>query len=128
MADIIGESLGGRKQRFKDMGDGTFAEVVYDGAGSAGASTATTVGVAASATVVTLKAANTDRVELIIKNSPASPGTLYYKLGTGAAISSGNYAESLAPGESGYIDSYTGIVTGIWDSAASGFANVTEVA
>jgi len=60
------------------------------------------------------------------------PGTknLYLKLGSGAAISAGNYSVKLSA--QAYYEvpaNYTGIITGIWDSAAgaNNYVQVTEV-
>lgn len=118
MTDILVDEYG--QIKVVAVGTATIQQSLY--------SNGTTTGVPANATAVTLMAANTSRRELIIKNSSISSGILYYKYGSGAAISSGNYVESLAPGDSAYINTYNGLVTGIWDSATTGFANITEVA
>lgn len=89
-------------------------------------STAVVTRVAASATVVTLQAANTQRQGLIIFNDSAT-GTLYVKLGSGASATDFTYR--LGPAllfETPAGIAYTGIVTGIW-SLAVGAAQVTEL-
>jgi hypothetical protein len=84
---------------------------------------ATVTSVSSSATAVTLQAANGSRRALTIYN--LSTKNLFVKLGTAATttvfsakLSSNGYYE--VPGN------YTGIVTGIWDSA-NGAALVTEI-
>lgn len=85
-------------------------------------STSTTTQVGDSASVVTLKAANTSRVKLVIVNT--STAVLYVKEGSTATTSDWTYR--LEQYDGSIIDDYTGIVTGIWDSDAGGGANVTE--
>ena len=87
--------------------------------------TATVTRVAASASVVTLLAANTNRRRVIIYND--STGVLLVKLGSAASATS--FTHRLNAGdeyESPTDWVYTGIVTGIWDSA-TGAAQVTEI-
>lgn len=90
------------------------------------AGTATLANVAASASSVTLQASNTARIGLIIVND--STVSCYVKYGSAASTSS--YTYKLGPGgilecgPAGFI--YTGIVTGIWDSA-TGNARMTEL-
>lgn len=92
--------------------------------------TAVVTTVASSATVITLKAANVDRMGLSVYNN--STQRLFIKFGTGASTI--DYSVVLGPLDStstgdywehpqGYI--YTGIVTGCWFSA-NGSAHVTE--
>lgn len=92
--------------------------------------TGTVTTVASSATVVTLKALNLDRMGLMIYNSSTS--RLFIKFGAAASLT--DYSFVLAPLDSsavgdfwehpqGYV--YTGIVTGIWASA-NGSAQITE--
>lgn len=84
---------------------------------------ATVTPVSSSATVVTLQAANGARRGLTVYNS--SNKSLYLKLGSAAALDS--FTVRMTP--QGYFEvpgNYTGIVTGIWDSA-NGFAYVTEI-
>lgn len=90
-------------------------------------SASATVGsVSASATSVTLQAANVGRVGLIIYNDSAS--SVYVKYGSSASATSFTYklgpGGTLECGPAGFI--YTDIVTGIWDSA-TGAARVTEL-
>lgn len=80
--------------------------------------------VASSATSVTLKASNANRLGLVIANDSTS--TLYVKFGATASTTS--YTIKLSPGalyETGETV-YTGIVDGIW-SSANGNAYVTEL-
>jgi hypothetical protein len=84
---------------------------------------ATVTEVSSSATTVTIQAANVNRRALTVFNE--STKNLYVKLGTGASATSftvkmGARAYWEVPGN------YTGIVTGIWDSA-NGSAWVTEI-
>jgi hypothetical protein len=92
----------------------------------AGSTTATLANVAGSASSVTLQALNADRLGLIIVNDSAA--TLYVKFGAGASTTS--YTVKLGPDETYSLPTdgwrYTGIVTGIWDSA-TGSARITEL-
>lgn len=102
--------------RLKVDAAGTIALPV-SGAASAAA-------VPSSATVVTLRAANTARKGLTIFND--SSAALTIKLG--AAASQSDFTTKIAAG--GYYEvpfRYTGIVTGLWASA-NGNALVTELA
>lgn len=84
---------------------------------------ANTTEVAASATVVTLKAANNSRLGLSIYNDD---GGANLKVKLGEAAGADDFGLVVLPG--GYFEvpfGYVGIVTGIWDSA-SGSARVTE--
>lgn len=91
------------------------------------ASTGATVSVASSASAVTLKSANANRIGLTIAND--STAILYVLLGAGT-VSSTNYTYALpAKGTTAAdrtITGFTGIVTGIWASA-NGSALVTEL-
>ena len=78
--------------------------------------------VSASVSSVTLLASNSDRVEAIIEND--SVEDLYVKFGSGATASS--YTKKIEQGDAIVVDSYTGIITGVW-SAASVDARITEV-
>ncbi len=80
--------------------------------------------VADSATSVTLKAANENRVSLTIVND--STALLYVLKGSGAASVTA-YTYVLDQGGTVTIEDYTGQVNGIWESAAGGAARVTEV-
>lgn len=87
--------------------------------------TASVYRVAASATVVTLLAANTSRRRVIIYNE--STASLRIKLGSAASAT--DYTYRLGAGDTYESPTdwvYTGIVTGIWDSA-TGAAQVTEI-
>ena len=87
--------------------------------------TATVSRVSASATVVTLLAANTSRRRVIIYND--STAVLRVKLGSAASAT--DYTYRLGAGDTYESPTdwvYTGIVTGIWDSA-TGAAQVTEI-
>ena len=86
--------------------------------------TGTITSVAASVTSVTLHAANASRLGVIITND--STATLYIAFAASATTSA--YTVKLAPGGVYESDAslYTGIITGIWDSA-TGNARVTEI-
>ena len=87
--------------------------------------TATVSRVSASATAVTLLAANTNRRRVIIYND--STAVLRVKLGSAASAT--DYTYRLGAGDTYESPTdwvYTGIVTGIWDSA-TGAAQVTEI-
>lgn len=80
--------------------------------------------VSASATSVTLAAANASRRALIIFNDSVS--SMYYQFG--ATASASGCVDKIASGGTLYLVPcpYNGIVTGIWDSA-TGTARVTEL-
>ena len=78
--------------------------------------------VARSATSVTILAANSARVEAIIRND--SNKSMYLSL-TGTATTSSTI--ELGKGDTYFEDKYTGIISGIWESAGAGNAIVTEV-
>ena len=84
----------------------------------------TVTAVAASATVVTLVAANVSRKGLIIYNDGSIP--MYIKFGPAATTSSFTYkalgGDTFEMGQ----PIYTGIVTALWDSA-SGSARITQL-
>ena len=88
-------------------------------------STATVTTVPASANVVTLQAANANRVGLIIANNKTSTSTLCVRFASGASLS--NWSVQIEPGGTYEMPPryYSGIVTGIWSNAA-GDAHVTE--
>jgi hypothetical protein len=102
-------------------------QVVSDGGNSLTvdeerANTGTVSSVSGSVSSVTLLAANANRIGLRVYND--SSATLYLKFGSSATTSS--YTKKLFP-ESFLEDyQYTGLVAGIWDSAA-GAARVTEL-
>jgi hypothetical protein len=88
----------------------------------AGATTATLANVAGSASSVTLQASNSGRLRLVIVND--SESILRVKYGSTASATSFTY--QLAPFATLTEEMYTGIVTGIWDSA-TGSARMTEL-
>lgn len=91
--------------------------------------TPTITTVAATASSTTILAANANRLGAKIVNDSTSAGTLYLLDGTGTASSgAGGYSVALVPGayyELPYRVTYA--LRGIWSSAASGFANITEI-
>ncbi len=139
MADVTFPVAGGVSKKLADMGDGSHAEVVSVGAGTAGSpagsvqttqlpnvATATTTSVASSATSVTIVAANAARQALSITNDDANALLIKY----GATASATSYKVKI-PGGGGYWerpdgDRYTGIIDGIWEADGSGSARVTE--
>lgn len=123
----ISKQMGDREyQKFREATTGGVAVAVVnpDGTSLAGASgtTSTTTQVGDSATVVTLKAANSSRVKLVIVNT--SSATLYVKEGSTATASDWSYR--LEQYDTAIINDYDGIVTGIWSADSGGFANCTE--
>lgn len=135
-------SAGGQQQKtpvkLKDMGDGTWAEVVAGilAAGSAiigkvgpiPITTATHSNVSAAAADTVLLAANAARLpgSTITNDSTA---ILYIKLGGGASATSYWVAidgKTTVGGNAILTDGYTGAVNGFWASA-TGSARVTEM-
>lgn len=87
--------------------------------------TANVARVSASATAVTLLAANSSRRRVIIYNE----STVALRIKLGSAASTTDYTYLLGAGDTYESPTdwvYTGIVTGIWDSA-TGAAQVTEI-
>lgn len=82
--------------------------------------TITLTNIASSITSVTLAASDIDRKELIIVNDGNK--NLFIKFGATASATS--YTIKLAKNETAIIDTYTGIVDGIWD-VADGSARIT---
>ena len=79
--------------------------------------------VAISATSVTLVSSNTARKEVIIRNDTNQD--LYVAHGGTATLSS---AVKLKKGDTYIEDKYTGVISGIWDSASGGGnAQITEI-
>jgi hypothetical protein len=79
--------------------------------------------VAVSITSVTLVAANSARREVIIRND--TNNVLYIAHGGTATLSS---AVKLKKGDTYIEDKYTGVLSGIWDSAGGGGnAQITEI-
>ena len=97
MADITQGVGSNRTMRFKDMGDGTQAEVVYIGGGSTGSSAALPAGTDRSGTITTggtaqqLAPANSLRASLTGQN--ISSGDLWINEigGTAAVAGTGSY-------------------------------------
>lgn len=85
------------------------------------ASSADVTSVVSSASVVTIKAANSNRKSLIVTNDGSD--VLYLKYGAGASLTS--YTIQLFAEDLAVIDDFSGEVTGIWD-VATGSARVTE--
>ena len=103
--------------------------LVVSTAGSTGnASTATVTSVAASASSVQLRAANTARLGIVIANT-GTLGTIYLLFGSGTA-SATNFTYSIPPLGSFTMSSpiYTGAIQGIWSTTTgAGPAVVTEL-
>lgn len=93
-----------------------------DGEATMGA-TSVVSSVAAAVVSTLLKVANVTRIELLIENDSPSED-LYIKYGTAASLT--DFSKKLEPGDAISIDTYNGIVHGIW-SAAIGDARITEV-
>lgn len=125
MSDLIVDSKlsGAASKRMKDMGDGTFAEVVSvaGAVGSQGTPVVTTVSVATSSTAVL--AANASRKALILSNVGAN--NIYVNLAGGTAVATNTL---IAPNTTLNLNTYVpaGAITAI---AATGATNlsVTEV-
>jgi hypothetical protein len=93
--------------------------------------TATVTRVAATASSTTLLASNTSRRSAGFCNN-ATSANLYLKLGATASISAGSESFTVKIPAGGffrlYLNEYSGIVDGIWDSAESGAeCLITEV-
>jgi hypothetical protein len=88
------------------------------------AASATLSNVSSSASNVTLLAANTDRIGVLVVND--STATLYLKYG--ATATSSSYTVKMEPGSYWEMPQpiYTGIIDGIW-SSANGAARITEL-
>lgn len=80
--------------------------------------------VASSATSVTLLAANTARRRLVINNSSSS--VLFVAFAATATATAYTYRVPAHSTVDGILNDYTGIVTGIWTTAA-GNAIITEI-
>ncbi|MEX5711835.1 hypothetical protein AB1484_26965 [Parafrankia sp. FMc6] len=122
----------GQHQQAVVIGDGANVGRVLalDSAGAASvrpraASTATLVNVGASTSSVTIRAANTARLGLIIVNDSTS-ADLYLTF-DGTTASTSNFSIKLPPGATYEMAIVvTTLITGVW-SAASGTARVTEL-
>lgn len=119
-AGYVGLKRGRRRVTATSTTPDTLAETVIPDASSTG----TLSNVSASASSVTVLAANTDRLAAIVVND--SSAICYIKFGSTASATS--YTYKLEPGDTLEVPApYTGILTGIWTSA-TGTARVTEVA
>ena len=96
--------------------------VVSGGLTPARAAAAALSNVSGATSSTTLQASNTDRLRLDIYND--SESALYVKFGSSASTTS--FTKKLEPFQSMSEDLYTGIVTGIWDSAV-GAARMSEL-
>ncbi len=96
--------------------------VVAGGLTAAKAATATLANVSGSITSVTLRASNASRLAVECVND--STAVLYVKYGSAASTTS--FTKKVMAGEAFREDIYTGIITGIWESA-TGAARVTEL-
>ena len=87
--------------------------------------TATLTNVALSTTSVVLAAANADRRQLIIAND----SNRNLRVAFDATATATAFTVLLAAGAhyEAPLDGYTGVVSGIWQSAGSGAARVTEI-
>lgn len=97
---------------------GTGTQRIVAGTGTIG----TTSTVASSATSVTLKAANTSRLSLIIYND----STAILRVKYGATASATDFTWAIPAAGSLIIGDYNGVLDGIWASA-NGNARITEV-
>jgi hypothetical protein len=113
----------GAKESKQDTAITLLQSIEGNTAGTGLGDTGAASSVAASITSVTLIAANTSRREVIIRND--TNNTLYVAHGGTATLSS---AVRLKKGDTYIEDKYTGIISGIWDSASGGGnAQITEV-
>lgn len=113
----------GAKESKQDTMITSLQNIESNTAGSGLGDTGTASSVAVSITSVTLVAANADRREVIIRND--TNNDLYIAHGGTATTSS---AVKLKKGDTYIEDKYTGIISGIWDSAGGGGnAQITEV-
>lgn len=100
-------------------------DVIFSGISPVPAASATLSNVAASATSVTLKAANSLRRGLFIFNDADKALSLKY----GATASASSFTVEIAAG--GYWEMpqpiYQGIVDGIWEAGPTGAARITEL-
>ncbi len=120
------------KQSFVDLPDGTSARQVTGNAGStpitgipAEADTPDITRVTASTSSVLIKAANTNRLELILFND--SNKDAFVKYGTTATSTS--FTALMPPSSHYFIDlaRYTGRVDAIWKTGVSGAMQITEL-
>lgn len=119
-AGYVGIKRGRRRVAATSTTPDTLAETFIQDASSTG----TLSNVAASASSVTILAANTDRLQAIVVNDSTS--LCYLKFGSTASATS--YTYLVQPYDTIEVSvTYTGIITGIW-ATATGSARVTEVA
>ena len=113
----------GAKESKQDTMITSLQNIETNTAGTGLGDTGAASSVAVSVTSVTLVAANSARREVIIRND--TNNTLYIAHGGTATLSS---AVRLKKGDTYIEDKYTGIISGIWDSASGGGnAQITEV-
>jgi hypothetical protein len=113
----------GAKETKQDTMITLLTDIEANTAGGGLGNTGTATSVAISATSVTLVSANIDRREVYIRNDTNQ--NLYIAHGATATLSS---AVKLKKGDTFIEDKYTGVISGIWDSAAGGGnAQVTEI-
>jgi hypothetical protein len=106
-------------QAVSDGGSSLTVDGVFKEPRASGSSVSSVSG---SASSVTLKASNADRLGIRVYND--STATLYLKFGSSA--SSASYTVKMYP-EDFYEDyQYTGLISGVW-SSATGSALVTEI-
>lgn len=99
--------------------------VHYDRTTPLPASTATRASVAASATAVTLLAANANRLGASVTNDGSTD--LHIALGAAAATTT-DYTAKIAAGARWDLPfAYTGVIGGIWAGTPTGSARVTEL-
>ena len=116
-------NINGSKEAKQDAANLLLANIKTntDGLGLGDTGAASSVGI--SATSVTLISANIDRKEVVIRNDTNQD--LFIAHGATATLSS---AVRLKKNDTYIEDKYTGIITGIWTSAAGGGnAQVTEI-
>ena len=113
----------GAKESKQDTMITSLQNIETNTAGTGLGDTGAASSVAVSITSVTLIAANSARREVIIRND--TNNTLYIAHGGTATLSS---AVKLKKGDTYIEDKYTGVISGIWDSASGGGnAQITEV-
>ena len=113
----------GAKEAKQDAAITKLDEVVtaIGGIGGGGASGSATTTVSASTTSVQLVASRAERVEVYIRNNGSK--TMWINLGAAAVE---DVAIELKKNDAYINDKFTGEINGIWDSGASGNAQVVE--
>lgn len=113
----------GAKEAKQDTMITSLSDIATNTAGFGLGDTGSESSTSQSATSVTILAANANRVEAIIRNDTSK--ILYLSFTATATTSS---AIKLNKGDTYIADKYTGVIAGIWDSAAGGGnARVLEV-